>query len=96
MRKLTTNDTPFLRKTLQWWSANFPFALEQAQLITWAEQFPDAVVDKGISVTAGWFERKKRASAQPSEQDAYRYATSCMRNIDRARATAEQLLGGAR
>lgn len=106
MRKLTKKDTPFLRKTLEWWTANFPFSLDHTQLITWAEQFPDSVVEKSLSVTADWYVRQKAKSEQepstrqnvsdafvvviPTESDVYRYATACMRNIDRARATAEK------
>jgi hypothetical protein len=91
MRKLTQNDTPFLRKTLEWFAANFPFPLDHTSLITWAEQYPEAVIEKGLSVTASWY---KRQVLVPSEDGTYRYATACMRNIDRARATAEKLLGG--
>jgi len=92
MRKLSKNDTPFLRKTLEWFAANFPFPLEPAQLITWAEQYPDEVIERGLEVTAGWC---KRQVASPTPDGCYRYASACMRNVYRARHTAEKLLGGA-
>lgn len=98
MRSLTKKDTPFLCKMLEEWAADLPFPLDRTQLITWAEQYPDEVIAKGVSVTAGWYQRqtaRRPDTAPPSEQDAYRYASACMRNVDRARSTAEQLLGGA-
>jgi hypothetical protein len=98
MRKLTEKDTPFLRRVLECWTSEFPFPLDQAQLISWSEQFPDAVVVKGITSTAGWFVRQKKYEkiSPPSESAIYRYVTGCMGNIDRAIITAEKLLGSAK
>jgi hypothetical protein len=65
MRKLTKQDTPLLLKTLEWWTANFPFHLDREQLITWAEAYPDAVIEKGLTVTAAWYQRQKDKALRP-------------------------------
>jgi len=99
MRNLTAEDTPFLCKILDQWAASFPVALNRTQLITWAEQYPDEVIQKGVNVTAGWYKRQSTRSdgvSLPTEEALYRYASGCMRNVNRARSTAEQLLGGVR
>jgi hypothetical protein len=98
MRTLTEKDTPFLRQTLEWWASQFPFPLDRTQLVAWAQQYPDEVINRGLNPTAGWYRRliKRQQSPLPSEQDIYRYASAAMRYIDRARTTAEKLLGGAR
>jgi hypothetical protein len=108
--KLTEKDRPFLLNTLTWWKEHFPFELEAEELIIWVETYPYAVIEKGLNATAGWYKRQLRETPvdpntlavvdpgppNPSEESTYRYASACMRNIQRARNTMELLLGGVR
>lgn len=93
-RILTTENVPFLRKVLEMWETSLHFKLSQTQLVTWVQQYPDAVVEQAIGVTANWHERVTKRGESITPVAAYCYASAVMRNVAEAQRTAEKLLGG--
>jgi hypothetical protein len=94
-RILTTENVLFLRKILALWETNFHFKLNQAQLVTWVQNYPDDVVERAVVITSGWFERMSERGEAVNSSSAYCYASAVMRNVAAAQKTADNLLGGA-
>jgi hypothetical protein len=110
MNKLTASDKPMLEALLADWNKSWKGLIAEpdfdiVQIVTWAEQFDECTIHRGIDVTKDWLFRMvvkvvPLEADTPSFNDAVRYATAVMRNVDRVRRKAKQLglleVGGVR
>lgn len=91
-RELTVQDLPQLQELLAAWKSLFNYPLDKTQLYVWASCYDQDVILKAFDITESFV--KGRAPSKVKNADAYRYASSVMRNTAALADKVAELLGG--